>query len=178
MEKFLKVGAVTAPHGVHGELRVFPTTDDPERFDDLDEVILERKSGREAHTVESVKYIKNMVILKLSGIETMDDAQLCRGCGLYVPREKGVPLEENEYYIADLIGMQVFTDDGKAFGKLTDVISTGANDVYAVQTDAYGEVLIPAIKACIMSVNVEAGQMKVHLLPGLINEKKTDRSDG
>ena len=172
MEKFLKVGAVTAPHGVHGELRIFPMTDDPGRFDDLDEVILERRTGRETHRVESVKYIKNMVILKLSGIETMDEAQLCRGCSLYVPREKGVPLAGNEYYIADMIGMQVYTDDGKIFGRLSDVMHTGANDVYIVQTDDYGEVLIPAIKACIMNVDVEAGRMTVHLIPGLIDEKR------
>lgn len=172
MEKFLKVGAVTAPHGVHGEIRVFPTTDDPGRFDDLDEVILERKSGRETHAVESVKYIKNMVILKLSGIETMDEAQLCRGCSLYVPREKGVPLAENEYYIADMIGMRVYTDDEKIFGRLTDVMQTGANDVYVVHSDEYGEVLIPAIKACIMNVDVEAGRMTVHLIPGLTDEKR------
>ena len=169
MEKFLKIGAVTTTHGVRGEMKVFPTTDDPQRFLDLDEVILTNGKQSETHSIVGVKFFKNLVILKLEGIESMDEAVRYRSWDVMIPREKGVPLKENEYYVADVIGMTVWTEDGKLFGTLKDVMETGANDVYVVQTKEHGEVLIPAIKACIMRVNVEEGEMTVHLLPGLID---------
>ena len=169
MEKFLKIGAVTTTHGVRGEMKVFPTTDDPQRFLDLDEVILTNGKQSETHSIVGVKFVKNLVILKLEGIESMDEAVRYRSWDVMIPREKGVPLKENEYYVADVIGMMVRTEDGKLFGTLKDVMETGANDVYVVQTKEHGEVLIPAIKACIMRVNVEEGEMTVHLLPGLID---------
>ncbi len=169
MEKFLKIGAVTTTHGVRGEMKVFPTTDDPQRFLDLDEVILTNGKQSETHSIVGVKFVKNLVILKLEGIESMDEAVRYRSWDVMIPREKGVPLKENEYYVADVIGMTVRTEDGKLFGTLKDVMETGANDVYVVQTKEHGEVLIPAIKACIMRVNVEEGEMTVHLLPGLID---------
>lgn len=169
MEKFLKIGAVTTTHGVRGEMKVFPTTDDPERFLDLDEVILTNGKQSETHQILGVRFFKNLVILKLEGIGSMDDAVKYRSWDVMIPREKGVPLKENEYYVADVIGMTVRTEDGQIFGTLRDVIETGANDVYAVETQEHGEVLIPAIKACIMKVDVEKGEMTVHLLPGLID---------
>ncbi|MGN0361827.1 MAG: ribosome maturation factor RimM [Bilifractor sp.] len=170
MEKFLKIGAVTTTHGVRGELKIYPTTDDPQRFLDLQEVILSDGRRSENHEILDVKFFKNMVILKLDGISSMDEAAGYRSWDVLIPREQGVPLGENEYYTADVIGMTVRTEDGEVLGTLQDVIETGANDVYAVQTDAYGEVLIPAIKPCIMKVNVEEGEMIVHLLPGLIGK--------
>lgn len=169
MEKNLKVGVITSAHGVRGEVKVYPTTDDPERFLDLDAVILEKGGKREEHAIRGVKFFKNMVILKLEGIDSMNDAERFRQCDLMIPREKGVPLAEGEYYQADLIDMEVLLEDGSHFGILRDIIETGANDVYAVETEAYGEVLIPNIKPCIMKVDIEAGTMVVHLLPGLVD---------
>ena len=167
MEKYLKVGVITSAHGVRGEVKVYPTTDDPERFLDLDSVILEKNGKREEHDITGVKFFKNLVILKLAGIESMNDAEKYRQWDLIIPREKGVPLEEGEYYQADLIDMEVFLENGSFFGTLRDIIETGANDVYAVETEQYGEVLIPNIKPCIISVDIEACRMVVHLLPGL-----------
>ena len=170
MEDFLKIGVVTSPHGVHGEVRVFPTTEDPDRFRILDEVILQNGSRRETHRIRSVKNAKNMVILKLSGIESMNEAETYRGWELMIPRELGLPLEEDEYYIADLIGMDVLTPDGKHLGVIRDVMQTGANDVYVVDSEEYGEILIPAIKACIIQVNIQDNRMVTELLPGLLPE--------
>ena len=172
MEQFLRIGSVTQPHGVHGELKVYTLTDDPRRFGDLEEVILEKGPRRETKAIEQVRYFKNMVLLKLEGIDDMDEANRFRSWDIIIPREKGVPLKENEYYTADLIGISVFTEDGKQLGTLKDVIKTGANDVYSVQSDEYGEVLIPAVKACIIDVDVTAARMTVHLLPCLIDEKR------
>ena len=171
MEDFLKVGAVTAPHGVRGEMRVYPTTDDPDRFRSLEEVILQKDGRREPRKILSVKFSKNMVILKLAGIDSMNEAEKYRNWDLMVPREKAVPLGENEYYIGDLIGMEVSTEEGKLLGHIEDVMQTGANDVYVVTSEEYGEILIPAIRACIRKVDVEGNSMTVELLPGLLPER-------
>ena len=171
MEDFLKVGVITAPHGVHGEVRVFPTTDDPDRFRSLQEIILQRGTVQETHEVHSVKFSKNMVILKLSGIDSMNDAERYRSWDLMIPREQGVPLGEDEYYIADLIGMDVVTAGGEDLGVIRDVMQTGANDVYVVDSEEYGEILIPAIKACIIQVDIRENRMTVELLPGLLPER-------
>ena len=171
MEAFLQIGVITSAHGVHGECKVFPMTDDPRRFSELDEVIVEKNGRRAVRRVQGAKYFKNMVILKLEGSDTMNDAEKMRESALFVPREKAVALQEDEYYIADMIGMRVITDEGEALGILTDVMQTGANDVYIVNSEHYGEILIPAIKDCIIKVDAEAGEMSVHLLPGLIGQQ-------
>lgn len=174
VEQFFHVGTITSPHGVRGDVKVFPTTDDPERFLDLDKVIL-RKNGREAgqeiREISNVRFIKNMVILHLEGVPDRNAAELYRQWELYVPREDAVPLSEDEYYIADLVGMKVYREEG-FLGTLREVMQTGANDVYVVDSPEWGEVLIPAIKACIMKVDPAEGRMDVHLLPGLIDERK------
>ncbi len=171
MEQFLKVGVITSTHGIRGEVKVFPTTDDPERFRSLKSLYLQTRTGRQELKIGGVKFFKQMVILRFQGIDSINEVEQYKGCELFVPREEAVPLEENEYYIADLIGMEVYTEEDQLLGTLRDVMETGANDVYCVETRNYGEVLIPAIRQCIMKVDVEAGKMIVHLLPGLIEDK-------
>ena len=109
-----------------------------------------------------------MVILKFKGYDNINDVEMFRKKSLYVTRENAVKLKKNEYFIADLIGLKMISDEGEDLGELTDVLQTGANDVYCIQTEEHGEVLIPAIKDCILDVDVEAGKMKIHLLDGLI----------
>ena len=166
MEQRFQVGVITSTHGVRGEVKVFPTTDDASRFKKLKQVILD--TGKEDIELEitSVKFFKNMVILKFKGIDDMDTANKYRQKSLYVTRENAVKLAKNEYFIADLIGVKVTTDEDEELGELTDVLQTGANDVYVIQT-SNGEILLPAIKECIKEVDIEAGTMVVHLLPGL-----------
>ena len=171
MEQFFHVGTVTSPHGVRGDVKIYPTTEDPARFLDLDEVILRRNGKEEIRGISHVRFLKNLVVLHLEGIDDRNAAEPYRGWELYVTRENAIPLEEGEYYVADLIGMDVYTEKDK-LGILTDVMQTGANDVYVVDSPRYGEVLIPAIKACIINVDPEGGRMDVHLLPGLVGERK------
>ena len=168
MEQFLKVGIITSTHGIRGEVKVFPTTDDPRRFKKMKTVYLQQREERLELEVEQVKFFKQQVILKFKGIDNINDVEQYRQCELFVSRDQAVPLGENEYYIADLLGMEVFTEEGERLGILSDVMETGANDVYCVETEKYGEVLIPAIRQCIIKVEVRAGRMTVHLLPGLI----------
>lgn len=174
MEQRFQVGVITSTHGVRGEVKVFPTTDDASRFKKLKKVLLD--TGKEDIELEisSVKFFKNMVILKFKGIDDMDTANKYRQKSLYVTRENAVKLKKNEYFIADLIGIAVASDEGEDLGIIEDVLQTGANDVYVIQKEDQEELLLPAIKDCIKEVDIEAGTMTVHLLPGLrdINKKK------
>ena len=168
MEDLLKVGVITTPHGVRGEVKVYPTTDEPERFLELDYVLLD--TGRELRKLEikNVKFFKNLVILKFKGVDNINDIEKYKGRDLWIPREEGQELEEDEYYIADLLGMSVVLEDGQEFGTLKDVMETGANDVYIIDSAEHGEVLLPAIKECILDVDLEKNVMTIHLMKGLI----------
>lgn len=167
MEDLLKIGVITTTHGVRGEVKVFPTTD-AERFTELAHVLLD--TGKEIRELEiwNVKFFKNLVILKFKGIDNINDIEMYKGRDLWIPREEAQELDEDEYYIADLIGMDVILEDGKHFGTLKDVMETGANDVYVVKTEDGGEVLLPAIHECILDVDVENNTMTVHLMKGLL----------
>ena len=167
MEQYLQVGIISSTHGIRGEVKVFPTTDDPARFKKLKDVILDTGKEQIPMEIQGVKFFKQFVILKFKGIDNINDIEKYKGKSLLVTRENAAPLGEDEYYIADLIGMRVFTEEGE-FGVLKDVIATGANEVYVVDSAEHGEVLIPAIHECILDVNVEEQTMKVHLLDGLL----------
>ena len=169
MEDFLQVGVITATHGIRGEVKVFPTTDDPERFLDLETVYLDTGRKKKLLTISSVKFFKQFVILKFKEFDNINDVEPFRKKSLLVTREQAVPLEEDEYFIADLIGLRVITDEDKVLGELTDVLETGANDVYQVTDENGKEILLPAIKDCILSVDLEKGEMKVHILEGLLD---------
>lgn len=170
MEELLQVGVVTQTHGIRGEVKVFPTTDDAGRFRDLKKVFLDTGREKLPLEIQGVKFFKQFVIVKFKGLDTINEVERFRRCPLLVPREDAVPLEEDEYYIADMIGMQVETEDGKVFGTLKDVMETGANDVYVIDSISHGEVLVPAIKECIRKVDVAEGKMTVHLMDGLVQE--------
>ena len=169
MEQFLRVGVISSTHGIRGEVKVYPTTDDPERFLDLDEVILDTGREHKILEIEGVKFFKNQVILKFKGYDNINDIEKYLKKDLLVDREHAVELGENENFIADLIDMEVVTDEGKVLGTLTDVIETGANDVYAVKTPEGKEILLPAIRDCIRDVNVDEKRMTVHVMEGLLD---------
>ena len=166
MEELLQVGVITSTHGVRGEVKVFPTTDDAARFKKLKHVLLGRE--RKPLEIQGVKFFKQFVILKFKGIDNINDIEKYKRCPLLVERKDAVELEEDEYFIADMIGIQVETEDGEVFGTLKDVMETGANDVYVIETEEHGEVLVPAIKECILDVDVENRKRKIHLMDGLI----------
>lgn len=168
MEKLLQVGVISSTHGVRGEVKVFPTTDDMNRFKKLKQVILDTGKEKMILEVQGVKFFKQFAILKFEGIDNINDIEKYKGKSLFVDREHAVKLKKDEYFIADMIGMDVYTEDDKIFGVLNDVIETGANDVYAISSEEYGEVLVPAIKQCILKVDIENKKMIIHLLEGLI----------
>lgn len=165
---YLQVGVITSTHGIRGEVKVFPTTDNPERFEYLKNVVLDTGKTFIPLEIEGVKYFKQFVILKFKGINNINDIEKYKKMPLLVSREDAVDLEEDEYFMADMIGMDVVLEDGSKFGTLKDIMETGANDVYVVDAEKHGEVLLPAIKECIIDVNIEENKMVVHLMDGLI----------
>ena len=169
MEDLLQVGIITSTHGVRVEVKVYPTTDDPRRFRRLKEVVLD--TGREKINleIEGVKFFKQFVILKFKGLDNINDIEKYRQKSLYVTRKNAVRLQRDEYFIADLIGLKVQDEDGTELGTVKDVIETGANDVYEVEMADGRSLLLPAIKQCILNVDVENGMMQVHVLEGLLD---------
>lgn len=170
MEQFLRVGVISNTHGIRGEVKVFPTTDDVKRFEDLKEVMIDTKKDYVTLKIQQVKYFKQFVILKFKDIDNINDIEKYKGMDLLVTRENAIPLEENEYFIYDLIGCTVYTDDNKELGELTEVLQTGANDVYVVKTSAGKEILLPAIDECILDINIEEKKITAHLMNGLIED--------
>lgn len=169
MEHLLRVGVISSTHGVRGEAKVFPTTDDPGRFRELKNVIMD--TGREQLNmeIEGVKFFKNMVILKFKGYDSIEAIEKYKGKDLLITRDQAVDLGPDENFIADLIGLKVVTESGEEFGTLTDVIKTGANDVYEVKMKNGKEVLLPAIKECVLKVDLEEGVITVHIMEGLLD---------
>lgn len=168
MDNYLRVGVITTTHGVRGEVKVFPTTDDPNRFKELKKLFLDTGKDLLPLELEGVKFFKQMAILKFKGIDNINDIEKYRGKDLLIHREDAVKLEEGEYFIYDLIDSKVFTEDGSELGTLVEIISTAANDVYVVETSAGKEILIPSIKECILDIDVPNKKIIVHLLDGLI----------
>lgn len=164
----LQVGVITQTHGIRGEVKVFPTTDDVSRFRKLREVVMDTGRERLDMEIEGVKFFKQYAILKFKGYDSINDVERYKGAKLYVARDHAVKLKKDEYFVADLIGMQVITEDGAVFGTLKDVMATGANDVYVVERGDASEVLMPAIRECVRKIDMEQGVITVHIMDGLL----------
>lgn len=169
MEDLLKVGVISSTHGIKGEVKVFPTTDDPKRFRKLKDVLLDSGKEKKNLKIQEVKFFKKFVILKFEGIDNINDVEKYKGSNLYVTRDQAVKLQKDEYFIADLIGLSVKAQEQNLEGTLKDVMETGANDVYVIELSDGRELLLPAIKECVLSVDLEKGEMKIHLLDGLLD---------
>lgn len=163
-ERPFVVGYVAGAHGVRGEIKVFPVTDDITRFEKLKEVTVETEDFARPYKIEKVWFHKKFVMLKLEGVNDMDGALRLKGASLKIDASEALPLSENEYYVRDLLGMDVYTESGERLGEITDVLVTGANDVYEIDK----KLLIPAIKECVINVDAAGNRMVVRLLEGLL----------
>ena len=168
MQKRLEIGQIVNTFGIKGEVKVVPFTDDIKRFDKLKNVYVKTKKESKQYKVENVKYHKNMVLIKLEGINTVENAETLRNAFLEIDRKDAIPLEEGTYFIADLIGAEVYTDEGKLLGKVDDIYNTGSNDIYVVKDELGKQILLPGIKEVIKEVLLEQEKIIVHLIPGLI----------
>ena len=170
MNDELQVGVITQTHGIRGEVKVFPTTDDANRFKKLKEVTLDTGRERIPMEIEGVKFFKQFVILKFKGFDDINDIERYKGKCLYVTRENAVKLKKDEYFIADLIGIQIYDENDGYMGILKDVIVTGANDVYDIALEDGRRLLLPAIRQCVLAVDMVQRKMKVHVLDGLLDD--------
>ncbi len=164
--RFLAVGRIAKPHGVLGEVRVELMTDHPERFEWLDAIYVGEKNPRRVPIV-SVRYHQDVVLLKLEGYPTRTEAELLRGELLQVPESEAVPLEDDEYFLYQLIGIEVFTEQGRHLGQLTEILETGANNVFVIDNEGR-QYLIPDIPDVIREVDIENRRLVIHPMPGLI----------
>jgi len=166
---YLIIGQITGTHGVRGEVKVFPLTDNPDRFKGLKEVFLSDKSGSYFKKLSCTgsKSVKKLVVLGFSEIADMDSAEILKGKYLTVRRENAVALPENSYFICDLIGIKVYDESGVILGEISEVILTGANDVYVIERPGKKQLLLPAIKEVVKSVDLVNQKIIVDILPGL-----------
>lgn len=168
MKEKLEVGQIVNTFGIKGFVKVYPYVDDITRFDDLKTVYVNCKKNTQKLEIEEVKYSKNMVLLKFKGIETINQAETLRNSYIEIDRKDAIPLEEGQYFIADLLGLDVFVDTGEKLGILDDIYNTGGNDIYVVKNELGKSFLLPGIDEVIKDVNFDENKIIVHLIEGLI----------
>lgn len=168
MQEYFEIGQIVNTFGVKGQLKVKPFTDNVEQFQELKTILVEKNKQTTEMKIEEAKFHKDMVILKLEGIDDMTTAEKYKGSYLKIHRKDARELEEGEYFIADIIGSKVYTDTGDYLGKVDDIYNTGAQDIYVVKDDLGKQILLPSIKDVILNVDIENQKVTVHLLKGLI----------
>ena len=169
MEKYLEIGQIVNTFGIKGQVKIVPFTDDITRYDELKEIYVEKKNELKLFQIEQVNYKKNMVILKLKGIETVEEAEKLRNCYLKIDRKDAKKLPKDTYFIVDLLGLDVYTDEGKSLGKVDDIYNAGSSDIYVVKDELGKQILFPAIKDVLKEVDLENQKIIVHLIKGLVD---------
>lgn len=168
MEEYFEIGQIVNTSGLKGVLKVKPFTDDIKKFSNLKTIYIKTKNGLVEFKTEQVRYVKNMVMLKLAGIDTVEEAEKYRNLYIRILRDEEEKLEEGSYYVVDILGCKVNTDINQELGKVVDVFQTGSNDVYVVKDEQGKQILLPAIKDVIKNVDVKNKIITVHLLEGLV----------
>lgn len=168
MQKYFEVGQIVNTFGIKGDVKVKPFTDDVERFEELKKVYICKKEKLEEVEIEQVKYHKDMVLLKLKGIDNMNEAEKLKGLYLKIDRKNAKKLPKDTYFIADLLGLEVYSDENEYLGKVDDIFPTGANDVYVVKDENGKQLLLPGTSEVIKEIDLEKEKIIVHLLKGLV----------
>lgn len=167
-QEYFEIGQIVNTFGIKGIVKVNPFTDDISQFEKLKSILVDKKSKLLEMQIEEVKYSKNQILLKLKGVDTIEEAEKYRNCYLKLPREKAKKLPPNTYFIADLIGLKVYTDEGNLLGTLEDIYNSGASDIYVVKDELGKQILLPAIKDVIKQIDLEEEKIIVHLIKGLV----------
>ena len=168
MDEYLEIGQIVNSYGIKGFLKVVPFTDDITRFEKLKTVYIQYKNNLEEVEIEEVKFHKNLVLLKVKGVNTIEDTLKYKNCYLKINRKDAVVLPEDTYFIVDLIGTKVYDQDENNIGTIIDVFPTGSNDVYVVKNELGKQILLPAISSVIKQVDIPNKKMKVNLIEGLV----------
>lgn len=167
-QEYFEIGQIVNHFGIKGMVKVNPFTDDVSKFEELKTILLEQNKKLTEIQIEEVKYSKNQVLLKLKGIDTVEEAEKYRGCYLKIARKDAKKLPKDTYFIADLIGTTVYTEEGVLLGKVQDIYNSGASDIYVVKDDNGKQILLPAINEVIKDIDIEQEKITVHLIKGLI----------
>lgn len=167
-QEYFEIGQIVNHFGIKGMVKVNPFTDDISKFEELKTILLEQNKKLTEIQIEEVKYSKNQVLLKLKGIDTVEEAEKYRGCYLKIARKDAKKLPKDTYFIADLIGTTVYTEEGVLLGKVQDIYNSGASDIYVVKDDNGKQILLPAINEVIKDIDIEQEKITVHLIKGLI----------
>ena len=170
MTERFQIGVIASTHGLQGEVNVFPTTEDPSRFKKLKKVTLHTQRGEEIELdVVSARFFKKFVIVKFKQFNNINEVEKFRGCELTIDRKDAIKLQPGEFYCAALIGLTIVDEDDNELGTLTEILQTGANDVYEMtKKDSDEKVYIPAIKDCIRSIDMQEKKITIHVMPGLL----------
>ena len=177
MEK-IKIGTVVHAVALRGEVKVYHFSDYKERFEELEEVIVERKGKGKTYKIEKVRYQKDMAILKLKGVDDRNAAEALKEYDIFITEEDLRELPEDTFYVRDLIGCKVFNaETGAEIGTMKDVLQNSAQDIYIIQTAGGKEAMIPAVGDFVDEVNIEEKYVKVKLIPGLIDDEATEVRD-
>jgi len=168
----VSIGKVVGTYGIHGWVKVFPLTDFPERFKLLKKVTLQCSGVGQLLEVEACRPYQQGYLFKFRGIDSPEEARLLNHALMQIDEDQVYPLPEGVYYHFQLQGLEVYDERLGYLGKVSEILQTGANDVYVIDSPRYGEILIPAIKETILHVDVNSGRMQVLLLPGLIDEDR------
>ncbi|MBR3697785.1 MAG: 16S rRNA processing protein RimM [Clostridia bacterium] len=167
MNNFLEIGQIVNTKGLKGEVKVNSYSEDPKRFEKIKTILIKQKGKGIEYEIEKVTYTKNQVVLKLKDIDTIEEAEKLRNSLIFVNREQLGELPKNVYYIADLIGLDVITEDNIYLGKVDDIFSTKSNDVYVIKDDLGKTKLLPGIPEVIKEISLESEKIIVHLIEGL-----------
>ena len=168
MTDYFELGQIVNTFGIKGMVKIKPFTENVEQFEELEKIYIKNKNGKKEYQIEEVKYHKGMVLIKFKGIENPEDADLLRGSYVLIDRKDAKPLEEGTYYIVDLLGLEVYTDEGILLGNVDDIFNTGSNDVYVIKDGLGKQVLLPGIPDVIKNVDLENKRITVHIIPGLM----------
>lgn len=167
-QEYFEIGQIVNTFGIKGTFKVNAFTDDPLEFEKLKTILIEKNKRLLEFEIEEAKLHKNQVLLKLKGINDINEAEKYKGCYIKLPREKAKKLPENTYFIADLIGIEVFTDNGELLGKVDDIYNSGSADIYVIKNELGKQILLPGIKEVIKEIDVDNEKIIVHLIDGLI----------
>lgn len=168
MVEYLEIGQIVNTFGVRGEIKIKPLTDNIQRFDKLKSIYIEKNNQLQLYNIEHVKYTNNLVILKIKDVNTMEEAEKLKGLYIKVDRKNAIKLPKDTYFIADLIGLSVYTDEGKMLGKVDDIYNTGSSDIYVVKDDLGKQILLPAITDVLKNIDIKNQKIIVHLIEGLV----------
>ena len=169
MVEYFEVGQIVNTFGIKGQVKVVPFTDDIERFDELNQVYIEKKGTMELFDIEKVNYHKNMVIIKFKNIDTIEEANKYRNCYLKIDRKHAKKLPKDTYFIVDLLGLPVYTEEGELLGKVDDIYNSGSSDIYVVKDELGKQKLLPSIPEVLKEIDLENERIVVHIIQGLLD---------